>query len=131
MFDDEEEIAVGIAATSGGAFKVEVPGDGGKFSVERLGFELREAEGTHLFGRGVAGLIGGEHLVVAAADFVANEEDVWRIFVAGSEGVNVVAIPIADGFEHHGADGGIGGSLRGESAWKSEGDECRDNKGAK
>jgi len=105
VFDHEEEIAVRVASTSGGALEVEVTGHSGKIGVEWLGFELGEAEDAHFFRRIVTGFVGGKHLVVAAADFSAYEENIRRIFVAFGEGVDIVAVPIVDGFLHHGADG--------------------------
>ena len=43
VFDDEEEVAVGVAAAGCGPFEVEVSGDGGEVGVEGLDGELRES----------------------------------------------------------------------------------------
>jgi len=102
-----------------------VAGDGGEVGVERLGFELRERERAHLFASGIVGVIGGEHLRVAVANLVADEEDVGGVFVAGGEGVEVAVIPIDGGLVEDGDDGfGLCG-LGGEGA--GEGDECEES----
>ena len=120
LFDDEEEVAVGVASTGGSAVEVETAGDGSEAGVERLDLELREGELAHGFGVGVGGLVVGEHLRVAVLDGAAHEEDVGGVFVASGEGVEVAAIPVVGGLVEDVEDGagfGCGSGLGDCGEW--------------
>src|SRR5579875_570617 len=87
LFDDEEIVSAGIASAGGGALKVEAAGDGGEAVVERLHLQIAEGELAHGGAIGKRLAISGEHLIVAAADGTAHEENVRRFLVAGGEGI--------------------------------------------
>ena len=100
-------------------------GGGGEVGVEGLDFELGEGEGAALFGGGVGGFVGGQHLGVASAGFLADEEDVGGVFVAGGEGVEVATVPVGGGVVEGGEDvgGGVGLGGGGEGEAEGEGED--------
>jgi hypothetical protein len=93
FFEDEGEDAIGWATVFLAAVEMVFADDYGKLFVERVDFELGEAEVAHGGFVGVVVAVLVEHAVDATEDLVGDEEGVRGVFIALDEGREVAFIP--------------------------------------
>ena len=93
VLEDEGEEAFGVAALFFAAFEAVFSGDDGEVLVERMDFEVGEAESSHGGFVGVVVLVLVEQAGEAAEDLVGDEEGVGRVFEAVDVAGEVAFVP--------------------------------------
>jgi hypothetical protein len=93
LFEDQGEEAFGVASVFFAAIEMIFADDYGEALVERMGFELGEAEGSHRGPVGVVAAVGVEHALEAAVDYASDEDGVGGVFVGLGEGVKIASVP--------------------------------------